>query len=74
MATRVSPLIIGLFVLADLTVEQHGQDAPIPTWRRSCSNAGRVMAIDPIEDTFSQLKLTTSAPISDIVAIEIQRM
>ncbi len=30
MAAKVSSLILGLFVLADLTVEQHGQDAPIP--------------------------------------------
>ncbi len=30
MAAKASSLIRGLFVLADLTVEQHGQDAPIP--------------------------------------------
>ncbi len=29
MAAKVSSLILGLFVLANLLVKQHGQDAPI---------------------------------------------
>ena len=40
MAAKVSSLILGLFVLADLTVEQHGQDAPIPSSKHEGTGPG----------------------------------